>query len=72
VTVDLDWDFASNATSIRLEATEEQTVSLCLPEYLCAEWQGVDGLPDQSGRPTLLLQPGVARTVSAKLSPSAV
>jgi alpha-L-fucosidase 2 len=72
VTVDLDWDFASNATSIRLEATEEQTVSLCLPEYLRAEWQGGDGLPDQSGRPTLLLQPGVARTVSAKLSPSAV
>ena len=72
VTVDLDWDFGSNVTSIRLEAIEGQTVSLRLPECLRAEARGLDEPPDESGRPTLRLQPGVPRTVSAKLSASAV
>ena len=67
VTVDLDWDFGSNATRIRLETAEEQTVSLRLPDYLSAEPGGLDEPQDPSARPTLRLQPGVPRTVSAKL-----
>ena len=63
VSIDLDWDFGSNAARIRLESTEEQTVALRLPEYLSLEPGGLDEPPDRRERPTLRLEPGVPRTV---------
>ena len=49
VSVDLDWDFDSNATRIRLEATEEQTVSLRLPDT---------SAPKHAGSMNRLIGPG--------------
>jgi alpha-L-fucosidase 2 len=68
VTVDLDWDFDLDRTRIRLEAIEEQTVSLRLPESLSVETARLAGPPDRSGRPTVRLQPGVPQTVQARLT----
>jgi alpha-L-fucosidase 2 len=56
VTVDLDWDFGSNATRIRLATSEEQTVSLRLPADLDVEPGDPDGPADASGRLTLRLR----------------
>lgn len=67
VTVDLDWDFDANATLIRLEATEDQAVSLRLPTYLAVESGGFDEPSDRSRRPTLQLYRGVPLTVRVTL-----
>jgi hypothetical protein len=70
VSVDLDWDFGSNATRIRLEAAEAQKVLLRLPEYLSFETCG-DEPPDMRGRrQTLRLERGVPRTVMAMMKPA--
>jgi len=70
VTVDLDWDFGSKETRIRLEAADEQRVLLRLPEYLSVEPGGLDEPLDGSGRPTLRLQRAVPRTVLARMKPA--